>query len=69
MKKKGWEIKDEALEHSDIINQDGLLLDECLNECWIWDNESEEDKVVHIPKRYWKFFRRWDEDKMEWIKK
>jgi len=63
--KKVWANKRirEALEHSNIINQDGVLLDEDLNL-----QLDEEGTEYIIPEKYWKVFRRWDENEMEWIK-
>jgi hypothetical protein len=62
-KKKLWANKRvrEALEHSDIINQDGVLLDDYLNLCL-----DEEGMEYTIPEKYWDTFRIWNEDRMEW---
>lgn len=62
-KKKLWATKRvrDALEHSDIINQDGVLLDDYLNLCL-----DEEGQIYSIPEKYWDTFRIWNEDRMDW---
>lgn len=55
---------DIELEHSNIINQDGYLLDEDLNLCLL-PNESGEGITTQIEEKDWKHFRIYNEETKE----
>ena len=53
----------DALEHSDIINQNGILLDEDLNLCL-----DANGNIYLIPKEDFKYFRVWNDELNEFMK-